>query len=303
MSSGADFSTPARERLLYQARRYRAEFGRKGLRRKPPMPRRPEAIRRYYYGLIAGIIKAIEAAVNDIIIPELPSLLAAANPTRRDGAERMDAEPPNPDEQWAQRIAALTVATRQQVAERVEAVLGDLMGIGQKTVQHATDDVMRQIRGVIGIDPVYDDALDDLIDSWVQSNSALIKTLVDNQISSVEQIVNRGVRRATPVKLLAQEIHKATGNKLWQAERIARTELGQLYAQTTKRRDLELGLNRFEWVSAGDSRVRDSHAALNGKFFSYDNPPNGYLPGEEINCRCIARAAVDELLAELERAA
>ena len=139
MSSGADFSTPARERLLYQARRYRAEFGRKGLRRKPPMPRRPEAIRRYYYGLIAGIIKAIEAAINEIIIPELPSLLAAANPTRRDGAERLDAEPPKPDEQWAQRIAALTIATRQQVAERVEAVLGDLMGIGQKTVQHATD--------------------------------------------------------------------------------------------------------------------------------------------------------------------
>jgi hypothetical protein len=44
----------------------------------------------------------------------------------------------------------------------------------------------------------------------------------------------------------------------------------------------------YTWRSAGDERVRSSHAALNGRIFTWDAPPAHGHPGSEPNCRCWA---------------
>lgn len=48
----------------------------------------------------------------------------------------------------------------------------------------------------------------------------------------------------------------------------------------------------YIWRTRGDGRVRTSHAANNGRIFSWDNvPPTGH-PGEDFGCRCIAEPYV-----------
>jgi hypothetical protein len=42
----------------------------------------------------------------------------------------------------------------------------------------------------------------------------------------------------------------------------------------------------YTWRSAGDGRVRSSHAAHAGQVFSWANPPTGGHPGTAPNCRC-----------------
>lgn len=44
----------------------------------------------------------------------------------------------------------------------------------------------------------------------------------------------------------------------------------------------------YIWRTSGDSKVRSSHAANNGKIFAWDNPPPTGHPSEEYNCRCWA---------------
>jgi hypothetical protein len=44
--------------------------------------------------------------------------------------------------------------------------------------------------------------------------------------------------------------------------------------------------NHYTWRTAGDDRVRGTHAALNGRIFSWANPPEHGHPGSEANCRC-----------------
>ncbi len=44
----------------------------------------------------------------------------------------------------------------------------------------------------------------------------------------------------------------------------------------------------YIWRTAGDSKVRSSHAERNGETFSWDAPPEGGHPGEAPNCRCRA---------------
>ncbi len=50
----------------------------------------------------------------------------------------------------------------------------------------------------------------------------------------------------------------------------------------------------YIWRTAGDDKVRPSHAANDGKIIAWDNPPATGNPGEDFNCRCKAEAYVPE---------
>lgn len=45
----------------------------------------------------------------------------------------------------------------------------------------------------------------------------------------------------------------------------------------------------YIWHTAGDGKVRESHAERNGQVYSWDTPPDGGHPGEAPNCRCTAK--------------
>ncbi len=49
---------------------------------------------------------------------------------------------------------------------------------------------------------------------------------------------------------------------------------------------------QYIWRTRGDGKVRASHAANNGRIFSWDNPPATGHPGEDFNCRCTAESYV-----------
>lgn len=78
---------------------------------------------------------------------------------------------------------------------------------------------------------------------------------------------------------------------------IARTECGRARTSFQQARAVTAGSTHFIWRTAGDSAVRDRHAALDGKVFRWDSPPvcemrRGApvraLPSSVWNCRCIA---------------
>lgn len=46
----------------------------------------------------------------------------------------------------------------------------------------------------------------------------------------------------------------------------------------------------YIWHTQGDDKVRPSHAANNGRIFSWINPPSTGNPGEDFGCRCWAEA-------------
>lgn len=48
----------------------------------------------------------------------------------------------------------------------------------------------------------------------------------------------------------------------------------------------------YVWRTRGDGRVRASHAANNGRVFSWDYPPATGHPGEDYGCRCVAEPYV-----------
>jgi SPP1 gp7 family putative phage head morphogenesis protein len=78
------------------------------------------------------------------------------------------------------------------------------------------------------------------------------------------------------------------------ARLIARTETARTASVLTEARAEAIGAEQYVWKTAGDWKVRSSHKKLNGKVFSWDDPPLSdppdlhSHPGQIFNCRCVA---------------
>lgn len=284
--------TPARQELLRRARLRMQRDGRRGLRNRPPRPRRPEGEIREYRAALRRVSRAIADLVRDLVFPKIENLLAEAG-TRGDDIRTDD---------WPARIAALFAAVRagaddaQEQAQQVADTLGD------RVKESATAEQIRQVRAVLGVDPSFIDheRIGSLLNAWKQQQGAFITRMTSESVQDIQDTVSRGVRSGRSTQAIQSEIRQRFGVTDRRAELIARTEIGQLNSQITRERQTELGIDGYIWRTALDERTRDEHADREGKYFTWNNPPEGGHPGESWQCRCVAEPAISDLLSDLE---
>lgn len=99
---------------------------------------------------------------------------------------------------------------------------------------------------------------------------------------------------------LAEELEERFNFTADHAAFIARDQVGTLNGQLDAQRQQGLGVTRFTWVSVGDDDVREEHDDRDGEIYDYDDPPDGELPGEPINCRCSAEPVLEDLIDDIE---
>lgn len=283
-----DDDTPARRELIERAKRE----GKKPRRKTPPPARRPEREIRTHRARLRDIRKAIERAVRDQIFPEIEGILAEAG-TRRDAAR---------GDGWSDRIADLFVATRSSLDRDLEDAAEEISSVGDRIAERATEEQVKQIRAVIGVEPSFydDDTIRGLVDSWKRENNAFIRRYADEAVEEMQDAVQRGVRSGRRTREIQRELRERFGITDRRAERIARTEASQLNAQITQQRQRQLGIDRYVWRTSEDSRVRGEHEERNGRVFRWDDPPFDGHPGEAVNCRCTYSPHLEDLIGEIE---
>lgn len=131
------------------------------------------------------------------------------------------------------------------------------------------------------------------MDNKIKENVSYITTIADDYLDDVEKIVREGVNSGITAKQLVDRV-KVTESR---AQFIAVDQTGSILGQMTAERHQSIGIDKFQWDTSGDERVRDSHRELDGKIFSYDAPPTvggrKVLPGEDYRCRCVAIPVFD----------
>ena len=107
----------------------------------------------------------------------------------------------------------------------------------------------------------------------------------------VEQAVGQGMRADQLKDVLLAEYGIAANR----AKFIARQDTSIFVAKYREVRYKDAGINLYQWSTSNDPRVRHDHKELNGRIFSFDNPPvTDHLtgarnnPGEDFGCRCTA---------------
>ncbi len=126
----------------------------------------------------------------------------------------------------------------------------------------------------------------------IKDNVSYIKNIEDDYRSEVENVVRDGVRVGQSIKQIRESILLRVDVAESRAQFLAVDQAGSILGQMTAERHQNIGIEKFTWYDSADERVRKSHKDLNGKIFSYDDPPtvNGrkVLPGEDYRCRCVA---------------
>jgi SPP1 gp7 family putative phage head morphogenesis protein len=82
---------------------------------------------------------------------------------------------------------------------------------------------------------------------------------------------------------MKKKLRKYFNQRKRHAEMVARTETAKIQDIANTRRLEEQGVDKVQWITAEDERVRDSHAERHMQVFDIRSSPSLGEP----NCRCV----------------
>lgn len=148
------------------------------------------------------------------------------------------------------------------------------------------------VENSIGIDMqrlVDSEGLTNVLQSSVNENVSLIKSIKNEYFKKIQTIIYNGTIQGNSSKSMIQLISEAGKVNTNRAKIIARDQSSKINSALTRIRSTELGSESYVWRTAEDDRVRPTHKAHNGKIYRWDKPPaDTGAPGDDVLCRCVA---------------
>lgn len=162
----------------------------------------------------------------------------------------------------------------------------------------------RAVKATLGIDIREDYYLGDFYSEqlvkWVDENVSLIKTIPQDTLDKMKDIVYDGFENGKTTTRMVKDIQNAYGISRRRAELIARDQTAKLNGQIQRAQQMDAGITEYMWYSCHDERVRQRHRELDGQKFSWNEPPvvdaktgRRCHPGQDYQCRCIGRPVFD----------
>lgn len=211
------------------------------------------------------------------------------------------------------RVKREIMLAAAELEQRLEKYgLYDLIAKIGKTVQASSlREWKKCVKNTLGIDLMDDyykgDFYEQIMRRWIDENVLKIQSIPKNTLLEMQQIILNGFSNGETIRDITKKIQNEYNVTRSKARSLARDQIGTLNSQITKLQQQDAGCNRYRWSTSGDSRVRDSHKALDGKIFSWDDPPEMWYmtkkgikktgrrchPGEDYACRCCAIPVFD----------
>ena len=198
-------------------------------------------------------------------------------------------------------VAALDQAERALDGEVSKLVALPRAGVPLLLIQAALDRVNTytrarvrlSFRAALGVDvnPFLIDATTTLfLQERISENVDLIKTIPPRLHDSLKARIEELTREAAfDQQALMQALRTEYRSTGYNVRRITRDQTQKLTKQLAEIRYRQLGIQGYQWQTAGDGDVRPTHVSNSGKFFRWDNPPaETGNPGNDIQCRCVA---------------
>jgi SPP1 gp7 family putative phage head morphogenesis protein len=161
-----------------------------------------------------------------------------------------------------------------------------------------------EIVSKVAIPPKMSDRAREVISqSWANNLDLYIQNWADESIlklrSDIMSNTMRGQRAENMVKAIVEEY----GVSQRKAKFLAKQETSLLMSKFQENRYKDVGITKYRWSTSRKKNVRHDHKVLEGKIFSWDNPPvtdqkTGARnnPGEDYNCACVAVPIVESAL-------
>lgn len=272
-----------REALKRRARRPK---GKPRAAKRLPKPASPDGPERAYTAALRGLNRDLVASVRAFLARAFRAARAAEAENRRQDADPLDGFAGLDFGTLKIRLGRIAADAAPELAEKFANRIGAWNG--------------REIASVLGINLSREPAaVERALTEWQRENVSLIASIAERLHADVEETVRDATRRGARVETLASDLAERYGVSESRAELIARDQTLKANADLTAIRHEAAGITRYAWSTSRDERVRPMHADLEGRIFSWDDPPvtnaNGDRnhPGGDYQCRCVAIPVLD----------
>lgn len=267
--------------------------------RSKVVPRYPDSVEREFQRLTRQYLLIFKETLKD----HLPAIMSAYKKERSGNTRLDDSQDLNRDMQEEMRKAAEDM--EQKFASF--GLLSFIEKIAEMLRKSSVKEWKRIIRQTLGVDIAEEyyskEMYEYIIKLWISDNVSRIKSIPNQALDDMRQIMLDGFikgRSVRDIQRSIQEQYDVTKNK---AAMLARDQISTLNAQFSQMQQKDAGCKEYRWSDSRDSRVRDCHRELNGKIFSWDDPPEMWYytksrgkvmtgrrchPGEDFCCRCVA---------------
>lgn len=236
-----------------------------------------------------GIERELKKALIDLIDEMQASLMywLSASYKANTPLLAMDA---NPAKTLQNRASKLRKRWQKRFNDAAEALS---ISFSDKIRKHIEYNFGRQL----SVKFVYTDRMRDVMNATIGEQVGLIKSIAEEHLSDVEQIVMRSVANGRDLKYVTDELMKRYNLTKKRAARIALDQNNKATGQIVTVRQLELGITKAIWVHSGGGKTpRQSHLKAGKERLEFDIKEGAFIdgeyikPGELINCRCVSRA-------------
>lgn len=237
----------------------------------------------WYKGQLMSLVSKIRAHYEPVIAEEIKARMSVSDGYARDE---------NPD--WINRI----VGDLQKSFRLPVYYAESLASIAAKKNSADVDAAfIGSIKNLIGIDVsalMAPHALAGMMEKATAANVYLIKSIPQEYFGRLQEAISANWQSGMRPESLIETVMRVGDVTESRAQLIARDQTSKMNSAFTQVRQLSVGINSYIWQTAGDERVREEHAALDGQQFRWDEPPDEGNPGEAVACRCVALPVIDQ---------
>ncbi len=258
---------------------------------KPVKQQLPLGIERTYFFALNKLVKDLERLTRERLFPQLKPLTEQAARLRPDSSDiRLD--------------AASTKASTIINGIRIQYLKNNPVNDRRKTAKKTGDQVnkfnkkqtSKVFQSVLGVDVLIREPwLNAKMVDFTTTNVKLITSMSNKYFDQIEGMVLRGINEGTRHEEIRDNIIRQLGAAKNQAKLIARDQVSKFNGQLTKLRQTSVGIKKYRWITAGDTRVRARHRVNEDiGIFSWKTPPPDGHPGQAVQCRCVAEPIFTE---------
>lgn len=156
--------------------------------------------------------------------------------------------------------------------------------------------VNQDARALVGIDMKdvvkASSTLSKVMRQSIKDNVALIKTIPEKHFTRLEKIIKENFDKGALAGEIVDQIREVGQLTDRHAQFIARDQMAKVTSAANQERLISLDVDEYIWSTSDDERVRESHVALDGLRFRFDDPPDTSNdgtpafnnPGFDFNC-------------------
>lgn len=232
-------------------------------------------------------------ALNDALAEALTIALSDA-PARADAA---DGDVPDVNRR---ALDARLQKLAEQVAKRQGGMIDRAAHACAENVTQVTKEQWaKQAKAAVGVDlSDVEPNLTSTIKRFKDEHSGLIKSMAEDKVARLRRLLDDNPNAR--VETIRDRILAEGDVTKRQAALIARDQVLKLNSAVTQKRHEAAGVTKYIWRTSGDGDVRPAHKALDGKTFTYDDPPvvdrksgRRCRPGEDYQCRCTMEPVIE----------